>query len=413
MKLRTILFWIHLTAGLVAGTVILVMSVTGALLTFQQRILLTIERSQRVVQPPPGAVRLDADMLLNRVREAMPDAQPTALTIEADPASAATIALGTAGNVFVNPYTGDVLGTGSPRARAFYRTVTNWHRYLAMSGDARASGRAITGACNVAFLFLALSGLYLWWPRKWTARNVGAVTWFRRGVRGRARDFNWHNTIGFWCAPVIVILTTTAMVISYAWASNLVYTLTGSPRPAAPAGARPAAEQAQAGARQRPDEAPTRARSERDRSQSPTQLQPLLARAIQQMPTWRTITMRLPPRDGGPVSITFSDGAHWNSFARSTLTLSAAGVLVRWEPHASSSLGQKVRGWMRFTHTGELGGFAGELVAGIACVGGSFLVWTGVALALRRFAAWRARSRGRIEEAEERIQRAGGTIQEI
>ena len=39
MKLRTVLFWTHLTAGLVAGIVILIMSVTGTLLTFQQSVL--------------------------------------------------------------------------------------------------------------------------------------------------------------------------------------------------------------------------------------------------------------------------------------------------------------------------------------------------------------------------------------
>ena len=48
---------------------------------------------------------------------------------------------------------------------------------------------------------------------------------------------------------------------------------------------------------------------------------------------------------------------------------------------------------MRFAHTGELGGLAGEAIAGIASAGGGFLVWTGVALALRRLAAWRARRR--------------------
>ena len=51
MKLRTILFWTHLTAGLVAGIVILIMSVTGTLLTFQQSVLRIVERSQRFVEP--------------------------------------------------------------------------------------------------------------------------------------------------------------------------------------------------------------------------------------------------------------------------------------------------------------------------------------------------------------------------
>ncbi len=36
---RTILFWMHLVAGTIAGLVILVMSVTGTLLTFQQSVL--------------------------------------------------------------------------------------------------------------------------------------------------------------------------------------------------------------------------------------------------------------------------------------------------------------------------------------------------------------------------------------
>ena len=77
--------------------------------------------------------------------------------------------------------------------------MTNWHRYLAMSGESRATGRSITGISNAAFLVLALSGLYIWWPRQLTRRALTPIVWFRRTSTGRARDFNWHNTIGFWC----------------------------------------------------------------------------------------------------------------------------------------------------------------------------------------------------------------------
>jgi uncharacterized iron-regulated membrane protein len=104
--------------------------------------------------------------------------------------------------------------------------------------------------------------------------------------------------------------------------------------------------------------------------------------------------IRMPARPGGPVAFSMSDREYWNSFARSTLTLDGrTGAEVRWEPYAASSAGQKLRGWMRFAHTGELGGLAGEAVAGLASAGGGFLVWTGIALALRRFSAWRARRR--------------------
>jgi uncharacterized iron-regulated membrane protein len=35
----------------------------------------------------------------------------------------------------------------------------------------------------------------------------------KRGLKGKARDFNWHNVIGVWCLPVLIVLTTTGMVI--------------------------------------------------------------------------------------------------------------------------------------------------------------------------------------------------------
>jgi uncharacterized iron-regulated membrane protein len=127
-RLRSTLFWIHLLAGTIAGIVILVMSVTGTLLAFQQSVLKIIERPQRVVDVPAGAVRLDLDTLLARVRAAAPQAQPASITLDSDPTASASVALGTQGPLFVDPYTGQILGTGSARARAFYRSVTNWHR---------------------------------------------------------------------------------------------------------------------------------------------------------------------------------------------------------------------------------------------------------------------------------------------
>jgi uncharacterized iron-regulated membrane protein len=332
--------------------------------------------------------------------------------------------VGTQGIVFVNPYTGEILGRGSPRARGFYRSVTNWHRWLAVEGEHRTTARAITGACNAAFLVLAVSGLYLWWPRQWTVKHVSAVVFFRGGLRGKARDFNWHNVIGLWCAPILIVLTATGMVISYPWASNLVYTVTGSPRPVVPGrGGGPGVVEGQRGRGGRGDagqgnegrSGQPRGGERREASRTPAEnrgperaapptesaspvalasLESLVARAEQRVPTWRTMIVRLPPRPGGPVSFTISDREHWNSFARSTLALNGVtGADTSWDPYAGTSRGQKLRGWMRYAHTGELGGRLGELLAGLASAGGAVLVWTGISLALRRWSAWSARRR--------------------
>jgi len=235
-RLRTIVFWTHLAAALSAGVVIFIMSVTGALLAFQPQILEVIERGVRRVEPAPGAQRMSIEAIVRAAAAARPDAQPTGVTLESDPAVSALVAFGPAGNLWVNPYTGAVLGAGSVRARGVFRTLTDWHRYLAISGEGRARARAITGASNLAFLGLAISGVFLWWPRKWTGTRLRTVTTFDWKARGKARDFNWHNVIGFWSAAVLIVLTATATVISYPWATNLVYRVTGNTPPERAAG---------------------------------------------------------------------------------------------------------------------------------------------------------------------------------
>ena len=184
----------------------------------------------------------------------------------------------------------------------------------------------------------------LWWPRQLTLRKVGSRDLVHAAASaGQARDFNWHNAIGFWCAPVIIVLTTTGMVISYTWASNLVYTLTGSPLPAASAGrgggAAPSGEAAGRGRGGR-GAAPTGRGAANDRTRDPQPgqgvpaaettparsigLSAMMAQAERHLPTWRTTIIRLPAQPGGPVTLSISDRNYWNSFARSTLTIDAS-----------------------------------------------------------------------------------------
>jgi uncharacterized iron-regulated membrane protein len=57
MKLRTLLFWPHLAGGLVAGFVILLMSVTGVLLTYERQLIAWSDAQFRSVPPGAGAPR--------------------------------------------------------------------------------------------------------------------------------------------------------------------------------------------------------------------------------------------------------------------------------------------------------------------------------------------------------------------
>jgi uncharacterized iron-regulated membrane protein len=98
--------------------------------------------------------------------------------------------------------------------------------------------------------------------------------------------------------------------------------------------------------------------------------------------------MRFAPRPDGPVTLSILERTAPHQFARSQLTVSRqTGDAVKWEPFAANSTGRKLRSWVRGLHTGEALGAAGQFFAGAASLGGCFLVYTGLAMAWRRFRA--------------------------
>lgn len=460
--LRQILFWSHLAAGLVAGVFIGIMCFTGAVLAFEHEIVEWSERDARRVVVPiglsseasakEGAPRLPLADLQRRLREAEPEFRPASVTLLNDATAAIIFTAGRDDNRFVNPYTGEVRRPASTRVHDFMHVMTDWHRYLAREGDSRATGKLVNGICNLAFCALALTGLCLWWPRTLTWRSVRAVALFNWRLAGKARDFNWHNAIGLWTAPILVVLTLTAVPISFRWGGDLIYRLVGEEPPAQGANPGP------------PAGAPSVTIERPSPEARPLAQDAILASVTKDFPTWKQITLRTggPPRgargaasanvgeapsrretpvavteprreltahspaDAGstpienreskienpparpvraegerpradsavrnpqsaifPLTVTVRESGSWPRTATTTLMLNPfTGEMLSRSGYADLSAARQIRSWTRFLHTGQALGWAGQLVAGLACLGGCFLVYTGFALSWRRF----------------------------
>jgi uncharacterized iron-regulated membrane protein len=381
---RSVVFWMHLACGAAAGVVVLIMCVTGVALTYEKQMLEWADRRAWTAPSPSDARPLSPETLLARVQAAQPGTAPISVTLRADRQAPATVVLDGNTSLLVDPYSGAIIGPPPAGLRGFFRTMTSWHRYIAMSGENRATGKAITGAANFAFLFIVISGMYLWLPKLWTWMQFKNVLWFRGGLTAKARDFNWHNVIGIWSAVPLAIVIAGAVPISYPWASNLVYRIVGD-TPPAPA----AAPQQRA-----PERAPQMFVA--------NGLDGAWSTAQSQIPAWRTMTTRLATSDRAPVVITVDEGYGGQPQKRTTLTLDrASSTVTKDETFASLSPGRRARSWLRFAHTGEIYGLAGQTVAGLVTAGGAVLVYTGLALALRRLAAWVVRRRkdsGSVEQ---------------
>ncbi len=378
-RLRKIIFWLHLPVGVLAGIVILVMCVTGVLLAYEKQITSWADtRGYRSAPPAAETRQLPVETIVAKAREAR-GGDPTAVTLKSDAGAPAEVAFGREATVFVNPYSGQILSEGSPKVRSFFRGVTDWHRWLGAKGDNRNVARAITGACNLGFLFLVVSGFYLWWPRSWNLKAVRSITWFRRGLSPKARDFNWHNVIGFWSAVPLFIVVLSAVVISYTWASNLVYRVVGE-TPPAPRAAQPANQ--------------GQSRNNEPSAVAVANIDSGWSIAKQQVSDWRSITLQLPTAAAAPLTFNIDSGTGGQPQKRGQLVLDrATGAVTRWEPFSAFTRGRQLRSILRFAHTGEVAGIPGQTIAGLVSLGGAVLVLTGLGLAVRRLYAWLSKRR--------------------
>jgi uncharacterized iron-regulated membrane protein len=395
MKLRTLIFWPHLVAGITAGIVILVMSVTGVLLTYERQLIAWSDSQYRSMVPGADVTRLPVETLIQTVRTQHPALVVNAVTIGATADAPVTVALPQR-TLYFDAYSGHLLGEGSTGVRRFMSQTRAWHRWLAVEGEGRAAARFITGWSNFLFLFVVVSGFYLWFPRKWTWNHVRTVLLFNRTSTTKARDFNWHNVIGVWSAIPLFIVVVSALPISFPWANALVYRAVGEEPPVqrgregGPARGReggPADREGRGGPR------------EERTTPSLEGLNTVWSRAAQQVEGWRTINVRIPESNRAPFVFAIDTGDGGQPQLRSTLTLDrATGDVVTFEAFADQSLGRRLRSISRFAHTGEVLGIPGQTIAGLATAGSVVLVWTGLALAWRRWRAWmRRRALDRVD----------------
>ena len=224
-----------------------------------------------------------------------------------------------------------------------------------------------------------MSGISLWWPRKRTRQHLKRILFFNFSLKGRPRDWNLHNVIGIWSALILFVVTASALPISYRWAGDLIYTLTGT-------------EQS-AGGTPRGQSSPRAEVSVPSPGAEKLSYEELIVAVKSEMPKWKEISMRISERDPGnqadtisPVSFSVDEHGSWPRTASTTLTLDPfTGTVLTKSGFHDQNAARQVRGWTRFLHTGEALGFIGQTLAGLASLGGAFLVWTGLALSWRRF----------------------------
>jgi sulfite reductase (NADPH) flavoprotein alpha-component len=344
-SLREVWFQLHWFVGITAGTLLAVIGLTGAMLSFEHEIIDVINPGVMQVDAQPGP-HLPPDQLLAAAQRARPGERIASIALESEPGSTALVRFAPppgerrGPEVRIHPYSGAVLP--APRGEGVFEFVDSLHRWLLLP---RAPGRIVLGILALCLVGLALSGLYLRWPRKLSDWR----TWLTFNTRLRGRSFLWalHAIAGTWALVAYLIVAGTGIYWSFDVVRDTVQGWAGN---------KPAAASAQPRERKRAA-APA----------GPISLDPAWQTFLTNAPNWASASIRLPERGGSTYQLTWiaHDGPH--DRARNRMSLRGTdGALLKNEPYAGQALGQRALTTIRPLHTGSYFGLPGRIIMMLA-----------------------------------------------
>lgn len=232
MPVKQLIGKLHRWLGLASGLVVFIVSITGAIFTFQDEIRDLTEPWRHVEQQATAMVlpsQLQAAALAPHPGQATP--ADTWVTYFGPERSATVYFTDKAGNpiqVYLNPYTGRVLHEQNLRTH-FFSIVQEIHMTLLLPEP---YAKWVVGGSVSVFVLLLLSGIVLWWPkRKHERKQRLTIKW---GARWRRVNYDLHNVLGFYAASVALLLALTGLFMLFPWLLESARWVADGGKPAPP-----------------------------------------------------------------------------------------------------------------------------------------------------------------------------------
>lgn len=209
---------LHLWLGLLSSLVVMLVCLTGCIYAFKTQIIEMYNYNQVFVQPKSKTLPLDFfQQKFNQQNQQIN-------TIILPKRVNKSIIISHIDNInselktqYFNPYTGENLGVTNGDLDTFFSTVLDLHKNLLL-GEV---GKQIIGFFVLIFIFLLLSGLILWWPKrkKRAIKNAFTIKWKAKFYR---LNYDLHNTLGFYSLLLLLFIAITGVYITYPWMKSAI-----------------------------------------------------------------------------------------------------------------------------------------------------------------------------------------------
>ncbi|SEB14637.1 PepSY-associated TM helix domain-containing protein [Pedobacter hartonius] len=234
-RFRKITGFIHLWLGLISGLVVLVLSITGCIFAFQKEISDVVYSKVLLVKSPSAGAPLPYSVLLGKARQTIGKGREVNYSVSYKDRGRAWEFMTYKGgdekaffyfdtidyydSVFINPYTGAVTGHIDYK-HEFFNIIKMLHWGLLLNDS---YGQIITGCSTLIFVIMLITGMIMWWPKKWSKSNINRSFKVKWKAGFKRVNYDLHNVPGFYAMLLTLILALTGLVFAFTWFQQVVY----------------------------------------------------------------------------------------------------------------------------------------------------------------------------------------------
>ena len=220
LRRNQFLFNLHLILSIIFAIPLLVVGVTGAILSYQHELEEIINLNAAKVEKM--GEMLSVEQILQSFSEQTGVKQPARLVLPKNESEAIKIYANNSDAYLVNPYIAQIIG--KDYGVAFVRVAMSLHRNLglALTGNKTAGevGKQIVGASTVAMIVLVISGVWLHFPR--LKRKFAEAVKPNFKLKKYALFHNLHTSFGVLSAVIYLVICLTGLMWSYRWYNGAV-----------------------------------------------------------------------------------------------------------------------------------------------------------------------------------------------
>lgn len=217
--IKKIIAWLHLWLGLISGIIVIILGITGSILVFEQEIT-DFTTPWFHAENPQANAQLPPSVIYKAAAEALPQKQINGVWYHGVNKTA-HVSTNSDSTVFVNPYTAEVVAIGEDHHQ-FFHFIEDGHFYLWLP---QKIGSVVVGWGTLVFVVILLSGIVLWWPKRWNKSNINKSFKIKWRAKFKRVNYDLHNVLGFYSLIIAFLLGFTGLTMSFVWFNNSIYWL--------------------------------------------------------------------------------------------------------------------------------------------------------------------------------------------